>query len=210
MSPFTKSLHLSVVLVCLTNIATGTSLTVKLEIGSHTPPSLGCVGGDVGLTNTSVLVHYRLYEGTEEWIFLAEVNISESSVTLMHDLELSSDNDADGLQLRLLQSEHGGGGCNCWDVTELAICAHDSVATRNTVPTDISSGCHQHGQTYTREGQARFCRGYASQARGVVTQVFFFRNISGPGSVCPGNSDSLISPKGPALPENCSTATPRM
>ena len=178
--------------LCLTGIATGATITVKLEIASSHGSEDDCVGGQVGLTNTSILVHYRLYESTSpvvEWTFLRDVNISDNSqVTTV----ISTNISVIGAQLRFLQLEHGGEGCNCWEVTNLG-----------------TSYCHLNGSAIITGRGRRFCSGSASEARGVTTSVVYFN--SNTGDRCPGNSsDYLIAPKGRPLPENCSTTNPRM
>ena len=97
MSAFTEFLVLLVCL-CLTGIATGDTITVNLTINSDNPD---CVGGQVGLTNTSILVHYRLYESTspvEEWTFLSEIHISEGEQIV--DPVIFTNISATGVQLR--------------------------------------------------------------------------------------------------------------
>ena len=187
MSTFTEF----IVVLCLTDIATGTMFNVNQTIEGR-----GCVGGQVGLTNTSILVHYRLYEDTSpvgEWTFLREVNTSDSSLT-----EISTNISATGVQLRFLQLEHGGEGCNCWEVANLDIAV---ITEQQQLSIDVN--CHLNGQNKPR----RFCAGSASEARGGTTPVVYFNADTR----CPENSSAyLIAPKGKPLPENCSTTNPRM
>ena len=201
------------VCLCLTDIATGDTIIVNLEIASSHGPENDCVGGQVGLTNTSILVHYRLYERTSpvgEWTFLKHVNIGDTSqVTIT---VISTNISVFGVQLRFLQLEHGGEGCNCWEVTNLDINVIAGQAELSSlVPIDVvTSYCHLNGLTArNQEGPRRFCSGSASEARGVTTSVVYFN--SNTGDRCPGNSsDYLIAPKGQPLPENCSSTNPRM
>ena len=191
--------------LCLTGMATGAMITVNLEIASSHGSASECVGGQVGLTNTSILVHYRLYESTSpvgEWTFLRDVNISDNS---QGTTVISTNISVIGVQLRFLQLEHGGEGCNCWEVTNLDI----NVIAGQAEPSSPVY-CHLNGAT-TGGGpnRIRFCSGSASEARGVTTQVVYFN--SNTGDRCPGNSsDYLIAPKGRPLPENCSTTNPQM
>ena len=211
MSAFTEFLVLLVCL-CLTNIATGDTITVNFMINSDNP---NCVGGQVGLTNTSILVHYRLYETTppvEEWTFLSEIHISEDE-QIVHPV-IFTNISATGVQLRFLQLEHGGEGCNCWNVTNIDIIVIEGFQTLILVSIlDVTTSyCHLSGlATITTGGQEEermFCSGSASEARGVITPVVYYRNSS---DICPGNSsDYLIAPKGRLLPENCSSTNPRM
>ena len=138
------------VCLCLTDIATGDTITVNLMINSDNPD---CVGGQVGLTNTSILVHYRLYEITppeeDEWTFLSEIHISEE----VHPV-IFTDISATGVQLRFLQLEHGGEGCNCWEVTNLDIIV--IAGSRLLLPISIPNGyCHLNGSATITTGRRR-------------------------------------------------------
>ena len=195
--------------LCLTGIATGAMITVNLEIASSHGSASECVGGQVGLTNTSILVHYRLYERTSpvgEWTFLRDVNISDSS---QGTTVISTNISVIGVQLRFLQLEHGGEGCNCWEVTNLDININviaGQAELSSPVPIDVATSyCHLNGFE-----EHMFCAGSASEARGVNTPVIYFSGGNS-GIRCPGNSsDYLIAPKGQPLPENCSSTNPRM
>ena len=204
--------HISVVLivlVCLINTQGTTSvITVSLEISSELGSDRDCPGGDVGLTNTSILVHYRLYGDEslpEEWQFLASIDIRDNSRR-----ELDINSNVSSLQLRLLQMEHGGPGCNCWEVRRLRLSSIDgNMATSPITLDDIRRiRCNSKGLN----NGGRFCLLSAYEVRGVVTGVINLRSTNGMNDIaCPGNSsDFLIAPKGPALLENCSTTTPRM
>ena len=201
MPAFTEHLAL-LVCMCLTGIATGDIITVHLRINSSHSSTSDCLGGQVGLTNTSILVHYRLYEDTspvDDWTFLKEEHIGDISDS---GAIISTNISVTGVQLRFLQLEHGGEGCNCWEVTNLNISVIAGVLQFSDVTT---SNCHINGQNE----QGRFCVGSASEARGVITPVVYFNSYTG--DRCPGNSSNyLIAPKGRPLPENCSTTNPRM
>ena len=152
--------------LCLTGIATGAIITVNLEIASSHGSENNCVGGQVGLTNTSILVHYRLYESTSpvvEWTFLRDVNIRDSSQATT---VISTNISVIGVQLRFLQLEHGGEGCNCWEVTNLDINVIAGQAELSSpVPIDVVTiYCHLNGLTArNQEGPRRFCSGSASE-----------------------------------------------
>ena len=92
-------------------------------------------GGDTGLTNTSILVHYRgvviTPGGTtvQEWTPLVAIPTNETFREMIP-FELSGI--ADGVQFRFLQLEHGGGQCSCWRVTVNAV-------TLNGIRADVTS-----------------------------------------------------------------------
>ena len=154
-----------------------------------------CVGGNVGLTDTSVQVQYREFtnssSGQSDWMTLVSIPIngSQNSISVMENMTLA--NSVFGVQFRLLQMEHGGGECNCWEVMQVQGRVNNSASLLN-------NHC-----------LVRYCGGSASDARGVITEALYFGLNSG--RRCPTNSDStLISNKGPAITENCSTITPRL
>jgi len=101
-----------------------TNVAVDLNI-THFGPN-NCIGGDEGLTNTSVLVQYRtvvsIINNSPEiisWLFLAEVT---SNQTFVHILNLTLEDSAvEAVQLRLLQLQHGGWSCNCWRVEAVTV-----------------------------------------------------------------------------------------
>ena len=155
-----------------------------------------CVGGNVGLTDTSVQVQYREItdsgDGQSDWMTLVSIPIngSQNIISVMEDMTLADS--VFGVQFRLLQLEHGGGECNCWDVMQV------QGRVNNSASLYFNDSC-----------LVRYCGGSASDARGVITEALYFTGSSD--NRCPGNSYStLISNKGPAITEDCSTITPRL
>ena len=156
-----------------------------------------CVGGNVGLTDTSVQVQYREFttsgsgSGMSDWMTLVSIPIngSQNIISVMENMTLSDS--VFGVQFRLLQLEHGGGKCNCWEVMQVQGRVNNSASL-------LTNYC-----------LVRYCGGSASDARGVITEVLYFGLNSG--RRCHTTSAStLISNKGPAITENCSTITPRL
>ena len=166
------------------------------------PVTLNCIGGGVGLTNTSVLVEYRIVNTTSspasvgEWRFLAAefvtrtINIEKNEAQIHHSA-------ADGFQLRLLQLEHGGRQCNCWRLNSITVDCGGDMTDNSTAM------CSQQGNT-----SSLFCGGYASRARGLITEVYC--SVSNNSEPCPGDSDTLLPSGGPALPSHCETSDFRM
>ena len=157
--------------------------------------TLRCIGGRVvGLTNTTVQLQYRTISITSvigDWITLDALPVNISSA-VTHNLNF--DSAVGGVQFRTLQLEHGGGGCNCWRQTLLDF--NVDGASRST------SNC------FRVPTSGPFCAGGAGNARGATRTALYF-NMNG--EDCPGDSDStLISNKGPPLPQDCSTTIPRM
>ena len=156
-----------------------------------------CVGGNVGLTDTSVQVQYREFtrndtsgSGQSDWMTLVSIPINGSqNISVMENMTLADS--VFGVQFRLLQLEHGGGECNCWEVIQVQGRVNNSASL-------LTNYC-----------LVTYCGGSASDARGVITDALYFGLNSG--RRCPTNSAStLISSKGPAITENCSIITPRL
>ena len=154
-----------------------------------------CVGGNAGLTDTSVQVQYREFltsgsgSGQSDWMTLILIPIdgSQKIISVMKNMTLADS--VFGVQFRLLQLEHGGGECNCWEVTQVQGRVNNSTSL-------LTNPC-----------LVRYCEGSASDARGVITEVLYL--VMNSGRRCP-DSSTLISNKGPAITEDCSTITPRL
>lgn len=199
------------VLLAQLNVVMGHFVRVDLSIESYTPRANtprarhGCVGGiSAGLTNTSVLLHYRLVgtglEATSAagWRFLTKTAVPQDN-DMSTNLTLSTA--TQGLQFRLLQWEHGGGRCNCWRVANRWTVSSDSL-NRNPV-------VGNHDYCFRTSRNSEFCDGSASDARGGITKAFYFIDTNG--NDCPGDSSStLISNKGSPMIQNCTMITPRM
>ncbi len=178
----------------------GHSVTVQLRY-TTLDPGTSCIGGDVGLTNTSVLLQYRLLveEGdAREWTDLTALETRiQQLITVMESLDL--DSSVQGVQFRLLQLEHGGGSCHCWTLDSMSVMLDEQPLTTLSYQEDI---CFPTGATGT------FCDGNAREARGMVTRVFYFPGSSG--TECANHGDTLIASRGPSLPQDCTAMTPRL
>ena len=161
---------------------------LELTIESESSSLTDC--DHLGLTNTSLVVEYRITSSTSVggWI-----RIANFSRVQLHDSA------ADGFQIRVLQLEHGGGFCNCWKVNNIDIdCGNGMIVPNITM-------CSEQG-LLTASGT--FCFGYASRARGMITEVYC--SVSNYSEPCPGDSDTLLPSGGPAFPSHCETSDFRM
>ena len=177
--------------VCL-DVAT---CLVRVSFTLYEVPRFPCIGGnEVGLTNTSVQFQYRITTSViGDWITLDALPVNRTS-DVSHYLDF--DSTVEGVQFRFLQLEHGGGECNCWDVESF------SFSVNGTIRSVIDCFRVPLGDD--------FCNGNARDARGVISNAFYFLNNMN-SEECPGDSNSkLISDKGPPLLQDCSTTTPRM
>ena len=163
-----------------------------------------CIGGDVALTDTSVQLQYReVYNSSvAEWMTLDVIRIG-IYYNQTKNLTYFSSCDVLGVQLRLLQLEHGGFKCNCWEVVSLEARVSDHLYIYNSTY-----------QCASRESkwQNLYCGGRFLDARGLITNVLYLYRVNSAewNGSCPGDSNiELISNKGPPLP-SCSTATPRL
>ena len=205
------SLHLAAAAVLLLLLVCASHRVCAHEVGvcvgtDSTVLTERCIGGDVGLTNTSILVQYRVLETVSmdpmitevlDWKFLAEIDVSQGIAAQI--LNFTVNDTEQGVQIRFLQLEHGGGECNCWNFTKnfaIYLDGADSI---------FISGC-----TITPvHNLATICGLSASEPRGATTIGYYFTGSDG--EMCPGNSSvGLISDQGPPLPQNCATTSPRM
>ena len=187
----------TVFVVSLDVVVSSHLVAVDLTINSFQNTG-DCVGGNVRLTDTSVQVQYREIatsgSGESDWTTLVSIPINGSQniiISVMENITLVDS--VFGVQFRLLQLEHGGGECNCWYVMQV------QGRVNNSASLYFNDSC-----------LVRYCGGSASDARRVITEVLYFFTGSSDNR-CPGDSNStLISNKGPAITENCSTITPRL
>lgn len=208
------------IFVHIIDIALGRRMvSVELDLATYPGSERDCIGGNIGLTNTSILVQYRLLDAAaadpRRWAFLAEVSIGDENMLQSQNIALPPiDVSAEGMQFRFLQLEHGGRGCNCWEIRKFRVTFRNvpnSISTVSLVAlTNINKfECFSHGRQNSRKPV--FCYGNGNEARGVTTKALYFGRDDG--AECPGNSGSeLIPPKGPAIPGNCasSSASPRL
>ena len=196
------------ILLNIVSLSLAVNIDLSITAGDLLPfLSSTCIGGDeVGLTNTSVLVEYRIVNTTSsppsvgEWRYLDDVIPDEVSPiqTQLHDSA------ADGFQLRLLQLEHGGGGCNCWSVSSIGVDCGVGMTDDDTTLT--MKLCSQQGSSV--EFTTVFCFESARRARGMITEVYC--SVSNNSEPCPGDNDTLLPSGGPALPSHCETSDFRM
>ena len=196
------SFGISPALVAILLNTVSLSLAVNIELSITALDFASCsIGNEIGLTKTSVLVEYRIVNTTSssssvgEWRYLADVIPIADPFSIQTQLNDSAGN---GFQLRLLQLEHGGGGCNCWYISD-----NISVNCGGDMTDTSTAMCSQQGL-----GSDLFCLDYASRARGMITEVYC--SVSNNSEPCPGDSDTLLPSGGPALPSHCETSDFRM
>ena len=164
--------------------------SLRLDIVNHSN-SDPCNGGNVGLTDTSIQVQYRIIRTkVSEWKTLDEI---DPIIGFNGTLDLpSNESSVESVQFRLLQLEHGGGSCNCWRVEE-------AVVMRNGSNTDISTD-----RCFETSTDRNFCDGIASRARGFISRLYGIDEANTGKRMCPNGSDvALIANKGLSLPPNC-------
>ena len=190
--------------MCLDNMVMS-YLVVTVDVTVDAQVELDpCVGGDVALTDTSVQLQYReVYNSSvAEWMTLDVIRIS-TYYNQTRNLTHFSSCDVLGVQFRLLQLEHGGFECNCWEFVSLEARVSDNLYIYNSM--------YQCASTESK-WQNLYCGGSVLDARGLITNVLYLYRVNSAewNGSCPGDSNiELISNKGPPLP-SCSTATPRL
>ena len=200
-----QSGYISIVSVLLAALLATTAgqddlaVSFKLSISSYSPPQKvqTCIGGDVGLTETSVLAQYRPAESSNlgEWEFLKEIDLNQGfNGTLLVNTTTRS------IQFRLLQVQHGGGGCNCWQVNEANMTIGNDLVTMGSI--FFSERCFS-----VPTGMVSvFCGGSASRARGFISEALRYNGNGYQTLQCPGDSGTtLISRKQPISPSSCPT-----
>ena len=187
--------------------------TVKISIDWNPPGLPTCIGGITAndLTDTSVRVEYRLLDPGQwsrpsfeaEWMLWGSYDTTDMDSKKLGNRLPSQ---RTGIQFRVLQLEHGGGGCNCWKVEHFRFKLRSSNSTLNM----LNNICH----THFRISPNTFCRGSGFQTRGFVSRAVY-SDIDHATQIinvreCPGGTDrSLFFYTKPALPVNCGT-NPRM
>ena len=203
MSSVTSECVLFLVLSVLCVVSTlNTSLDLELQPVSNP----NCIGGEVvGLTNTSVLLEYRqavtqTTDPPSEWMFLADISVCPDA-GFNGTLEIPVNSSlSGGVQLRLLQLEHGGGVCNCWTVERMVL----TVASTELVVFNINVNNPMDGNLCFRtlnDNHTRICARNASESRGFITRVVDFNGTVGG---CPDDSGQLLVMKESPINNSCS------
>ena len=117
-----ERLAVAVTFLCMVQWCSGQSTTIiatpfALITPREAPPG-GCDEMDQGLTDLRVQLQYReigLDGNMGDWKLRASVRLLRPE-PITEGIGLNSST-VDGLQIRLLQLEHGGGLCNCWSIT---------------------------------------------------------------------------------------------
>ena len=75
-----------------------------------------CYGGtSAGLCNTNLTLEYRNNASGFQWVEIAD------NIPIGGDFSTAANIPGSGcVVVRLMQEEHGGGNCNCWNLTNLA------------------------------------------------------------------------------------------
>ncbi|XP_064406825.1 uncharacterized protein LOC135351685 isoform X2 [Halichondria panicea] len=126
------------------------------------------------------------------------ITYADYSVT-GHTLRSSGQDNVDAVQLRIVQPEHGGGLCNCWEISKLLVTFDGNVDLTE------ESRCNDSQLTRNGAGTLQFCGGSAGEPRGVV-----FRPVGLNNGKCSKVVDgSALVDKQPP-PMNCETSNPRI
>ncbi len=154
----------------------------------------------MGLTETPIALYYRKQvpgaQLVEGWIFLAVVPAEE----FHKNLTLNSN--TDGVQFKLVQLEHGGGNCNCWQVNSLNVTATNSD---NGDVAIMADSCVSPALVQSKKNCIDVI---ASNARKYISQLFLFHERRDEEDQClDGGSNDIAYCY---TPQECSVITPRM
>ena len=169
--------------------------SVQLDLRIVPAKDHNCVGGPVaGLTDTSVLVQYRLNPGNNtEWTYLADISLDETFDGTLPAIDVQ-----DRVQFRLLQQEHGGSVCNCWSITRFTLrdAAIRLIAVaNNSVIREFL--CYRSNKLTETSSERKICQGVpAGEVRGIITKVFAIasNNVSIADDACPGYTGTSLLP----------------
>ena len=184
-----KLLLFVVAVLYLSKICSGIGHSVTVQMQYSSPPtSYKCFGGDVGLTDTSIMLQYIMVieddavhpsssEATttqDEWTTVAALEPLNVSLHGQVSANFSVDSSVEGLQFRLLQLEHGGGSCNCWTLESMA------VTLDNHTEALVGEGdiCFTSSEMGHRLGLGTYCYGGADKGRGSITRVLYYEVVS--------------------------------
>ena len=124
-----ERLAVAVTFLCMIQWCSGQSTTIiatSLIIPRETPPG-GCEM-DQGLTDLRVQLEYReirLDGDIGDWKLGGFRRLE--SLGMFRDVIVLNSSTVDGLQIRFLQLEHGGGLCNCWFVGALSVTVNETT-----------------------------------------------------------------------------------
>ncbi len=192
------------------SVASQSSFTVDVSPSSQSP--IDCnPNGEVIISlptqDTSIVLEYRLLYPDlviGQWKFLLETAIDGRTSSMTQQLP-ADESGAIGVQIRVVQSRHGGSGCDCWALTSFRLQLDLSIGSADS-QINPSDACYS--ELYDPVNNA-FCTGVRYNTRGFITKAVYPTSIAG--AECPGFSKfSLFDPAGHALPEDCDTSMPRM
>ena len=149
----------------------------------------------------TVLVEYRLFKALvtstpeftdplQQWRTLNTTSTTGENNMMVFNI----DSEVRGIQFRLLQLQHNGSSCSCWQLNKFVL------TTRNFV-FDPSQNCHS--QFFQKDSQ-KFCGGNTNEARGFITTAFYYSGTNSP--ECPGYSNKTLFPE----TMHCDTSSPRV
>ncbi|XP_064399841.1 uncharacterized protein LOC135346210 isoform X4 [Halichondria panicea] len=198
---------------------TGDTVTVHVQFMLFSTYTSECL---TGLTEdgTQIRVEFRLLTGQNfnpgEWISAGNVTLDEgdrSQTLTIGEIDPGADVN-EFIQFRVLQSEHGGGSCNCWGLSNFTVnTIMDSGNKSKTI--DITEECDEQSSSVigmiSMDEVRLFCGGSASVPRGIVTAA----DLLGLGNTTiqcnqVNGSNSLIDPGVAAPTEDCTAAYPRL
>ncbi|XP_064406830.1 adhesion G protein-coupled receptor L3-like isoform X2 [Halichondria panicea] len=122
-----------------------------------------------------------------------------------HSLRSSDQNNVDAVQLRIVQPEHGGGLCNCWEISKLLV-TFDGNSYFDLL--NEESSCNDSQLTKNGAGPLQFCGGSAGGPRGVVSLPIRMENGQTKGCEMIVDGSVLVDKQPP--PMNCETSNPRI
>lgn len=193
------------ILVSLTKVS-ATSVTVTMKL-TFVPSN--CVGGVQVLNGGFIRSEYKILEtgSLYEWRALREH--IPGGVRTTTEVVVTRNASIVGIQFRVSHTDHLGGTCYCWIVEEFVVTFNSSTFLVSFDTASVENFTDTYTCLTVNEYQDTFCNGNANEARGFVTEAFYFPGESG--AECPGDSAyELISAMEPVFFEECDSASTRM
>ena len=109
-----KPLHILLILLHCGFSLESQSLNITFSVNSYITGT--CPGGtSAGLGSTDIRLEYRNDTSGLQWVEIANIPIGGDFSSVVNIPGSGC------VVLRLVQDEHGGGDCNCWEVTNMEI-----------------------------------------------------------------------------------------
>ncbi|XP_064406870.1 adhesion G protein-coupled receptor L3-like isoform X2 [Halichondria panicea] len=187
------------------------NFSLNITVTSNSP--LNCSTGLTYPGPAFIRVEYRWLERVNtslipnQWSTLKTMTTDDDYNVTGHTLQSSDQDSVDSVQLRIVQPEHGGGLCNCWEISKLLV-TFDGNSYFDLLNEIRSCYINSSRITINDTGPLQFCDGSAGEPRGVVFLPVTLDNGQTEGCNMVVNGSALVDKQPP--PMNCKDSNPRI